>query len=133
MSRLRERLRTTTPAMPNGLTSDPDWERCEIVPQYVSGSINLQYRFRAVARRGAMTYTAGASPPFLTTPPPILPTEDAQSALTTLLDLLLGEGWQVDTQTSITPWYARTLRRALPKHGKPPPTRRRSAHQRPDA
>jgi hypothetical protein len=133
MSRLRERLRTTTPTVPTGIRADADWEHCDIVAQYVSGSINLQYRFRAAARRGTMTYTAGSSAPFLSPPPPILPSASAQAALTELLDLLAQEGWQPDGQPAAEPWYAHTLRRALPKHGKPPPTRRRATRERPDA
>src|SRR3712207_4442601 len=76
MSRLRERLKTISPATSGspaapeaaapeaakGARARPEWERCEIVTHYVSGSITLQYRFRAVAQRGTMTYTAGSSP-----------------------------------------------------------------------
>lgn len=125
MSRLRERLRVATPTVPAAVQIEPGWEHCAIVSQYVSGSINLQYRFRAVAQRGTVTYTAGASPPFLTAPPPIEPTDGARAALTQLLDQLQQEGWQPDPQPA-DPWFARTLRRALPSRGKPPPMRRRT-------
>jgi hypothetical protein len=133
MSRLRERLRTTAHAVPPGIQADADWERCEIVAQYVSGSINLQYRFRAAARRGRTSYSAGTSSSFLTTPPPIPPSESARAALAELIDLLAQEGWQPESQPDIEPWYAQTLRRELPKHGKPPPIRRRAANRLSDA
>jgi hypothetical protein len=105
---------------------EPGWEWCQITPQYVSGSINLQYRFRAVARRGHSTYTAASSPPFLTTPPPIQPTEGARAALTAVVDLLLQEGWQAESQSEPDPWYARSFRRSLAVAG---PQRRRRARQ----